>query len=459
MTARSLTLMAILAAAAITAEGCDSPTATASSAVDGRQRNDPEGGCGNLPTAPPSQRVDLVKPTFSDPTNIANPLFPISNLDRVLLLGSVDGEPLRVETTLLSDTRTIRTPDVNGHQVTTLVSQYVAWLDRRIHEVALDFYAQADGGAAWYLGEDVFNYEDGRIADTDGTWLAGRDGPVAMIMAANPQVGNVWRPENICGLVFEEVTVKSTGVTVEGPRGPVAGAIVVEELHMDGTLEDKIFAPGYGEFSTGDPGGDLEAVALAVPTDALPGPTPAELGTLSSGAAEIFDAAQSEAWDAASAAVGTMTGAWDTFRAAGVPPMLEVQMSGALAAVVEAVAAREPAEARQAAIDVALASLDFQLRHRPRAEIDLALLDLWARQLLVDAAADDEGAVLGDVATLRWIRDRIAHDVASPDLSHIDAQLSGLRAAAAARDPAAATAASARLRSSLARAQVTGRRS
>ncbi len=55
-----------------------------------------------------------------------------------------------------------------------------------------------------------------------------------MIMPANPQVGDVYRPENIPGFVFEEVTIQSTGLTVDGPTGSVAGAIVVKELHMDG---------------------------------------------------------------------------------------------------------------------------------------------------------------------------------------------------------------------------------
>ena len=62
---------------------------------------------------------------------------------------------------------------------------------------------------------------------------------------------------------------------------------------MEGTTEDKSFAPGYGEFYTAG-GGDVEALALAVPTDAASGPTPAELQTLSSGALDVFDAAGPE---------------------------------------------------------------------------------------------------------------------------------------------------------------------
>ena len=158
-----------------------------------------------------------------------------------------------------------------GQPVETLVSQYVAYLDGRIEEVALDHYAQADDGSVWYFGEDVFDYSDGAIVDTEGTWLAGKDGPAAMIMPADPKVGDVYRAENIPGVVFEEVRVKDVDKTAQGPRGPVAGAMVARELHVDGTRDDKAFAPGYGEFFTGA-GGDVEAMALAVRTPTRPGP-------------------------------------------------------------------------------------------------------------------------------------------------------------------------------------------
>jgi hypothetical protein len=79
----------------------------------------------------------------------------------------------------------------------TRIHQYVAYLGGRILEVALDWYAQADDGSVWYFGEDVFNYLDGMVADTHGTWLACKDGPPGMIMPAIPSPGQVYRPENI----------------------------------------------------------------------------------------------------------------------------------------------------------------------------------------------------------------------------------------------------------------------
>ena len=76
--------------------------------------------------APDAKRVDLVLPTFSDPTEITNPLFPVSRQESVLFVGHVDGKPFRTEVTLLPQTRI---GELEGMQVETAVSQYFAYLD------------------------------------------------------------------------------------------------------------------------------------------------------------------------------------------------------------------------------------------------------------------------------------------------------------------------------------------
>ncbi len=401
-----------------------------------------------LPVAPDSERVDLAVPVFSNPGNVTNPLFPISSLASVVLLGESDGEPFRSETTLLPGTKRITW---NGEQeVEALESQYVAYLDGRLHEVALDWYVQDDDGNVWYLGEDVFNYEDGRVAEMEGTWISCEDGPAAMIMPANPRVGDVYRPENSFGIVFEEVEVKSIGRTVPGPYGSVNGAILVEELHADGTYEDKTFAPGYGEFSTGAVGsGNLEVVAVAVPANALPGALPAELETLLSGANEIFDAAEAEQWKAVEASAAAMSAAWTTYRAGGVSAMLEAQMNDALESLDQEIPLRDPFEVRQAAVEVARATLDFRLRHRPPTEIDLGRFDQWVRQVLLDAEGNDRSGVRGDVSTLEWVWDRFAHTIGGTAAAAIEAELGALRAAADAGNLPVATASATRLREML----------
>ena len=401
-------------------------------------------GLAKLPLAPDSKRVDLASPPFSHPTEVTNPLFPISKLHSAVLNGTIDGKPFHTETTLLPHTRALEWP--RGHQVEALVSQYAAFLDGKIQEVALDYYAQADDGSVWYLGEDVFDYNDeGTIAFTTDSWTTGQDGPPAMIMPAHPQVGQAFRTENIPGLVFEEVTVKTVGKTVMGPSGPVEGAMVGEELHDDGKTSDKVFAPGYGEFLTKDTDG-VEAMALSVPTDALNGPTPPELESVSSGAGEAFDAARSRDWNAAAAAVDALSRAWAAFAIAGdVPPRLRLPMKSAIAGLGKAVDARDESEAATAAIDVGQAALDLELRYRDPDEIDLARFNLWARQTVVDAAAKRLGAVSGDVATLEWTRDRFADRLDPGDQSAINTELLALREAEVDTDFEAVSEAAARV--------------
>ena len=367
------------------------------------------GGLGDLQLAPDSARRDLVAAPFSNPTSITNPLFPISDLHSAVLNGHVDGKVFHTETTLLPWTRIVEwTP---GQCVRVLVSQYMAFLDGRLQETAIDLYAQADDGSVWYLGESVYDYaSDGLVITTEGTWQAGIDGPPAMIMASAPQVGDVNRAENIPGNSFEEVLVTDVAQTFGGPSGPVSGGIVARETHQDAAPSDKLFAPGYGEFRSTD-GPDVEAMALAAPTDSLPGGVPAELTTISNGADRIFASplANPTQWKRAETAAQAMLDAWAAFRSGDVPPRLVRPTRLALRGLIAQIASRNRPETYRASIDAAYASNDLQLRYRPVAEVDTVRFDLWARRALVDATDGSLGGVRSDVVTLEWIRDRIAH--------------------------------------------------
>ncbi|MEO7397126.1 MAG: hypothetical protein ABIW84_01025, partial [Ilumatobacteraceae bacterium] len=401
-------------------------------------------------TAPLSDRIDLAEPVFSNPTSINNPLFPISALAQVIQLGSEAGAAVRTEVTLLPETRII---EWNGTQVETLVSQFTAFHDGRVVEVAVDYFAQADDGSVWYFGEDVTNYEEGLIINHDGTWRAGTDGPPGMIMAADPMVGDVYRPENIPGFVFEEVTVKAVDQIVDGPRGPVEGAIMVQELLMDGLLEDKTFAPGYGEFYFAVPvEEEFVDMGIAVPVDALDESVPKELTTIHTSANEVFDAAESQDWTAIGSSVEAMTTAWDSYAGGALPPHLIEQMGAALELLGAGVDEKDPAAVRQGAVDVDYATLDLQLQYSPPAEIDLARMDRWARQVQIDVEAEDAGAVAGDVVVLTAIWDRVIHTVDPAVAASVDEALLGLRRAADAGDLTAAADAATMLQTSVAAA-------
>jgi hypothetical protein len=407
-------------------------------------RNEQGSAC--LPVAPEGDRVDRARPSFTDPTRITNPRFPVAGLTQVLQLGHEGGKPLRVEVTRLPRPRTI---EWDGRRVGTVASQFVAYLDGRIQEVAVDYFAQADDGSVWYFGEDVANYRDGTVADHDGSWLAGRDGPPGMIMPADPREGDVYRSENIPGLVFEQDTVRSTTGTVDGPRGPVQGATLVEELLMDGTVEHKAFAPGYGEFRA-QAKDELVTVALALPLDAAGGGPPGGLAGLVPGARSVAAAAAGGRWPAATSRADAMAAAWARARS-GVPELLAGQMTGTLAKLATAAAAHDPTRTGKAALGTEQAALDLRLRHRPPAEVDLTRLDLWARRLLADAAAKDRGAVAGDVATLQVLWNRAGHAADPAAAGRVAAALAALRRTIDSGRPSAAAADVPALRDALGR--------
>lgn len=388
---RSVMALALVAAVALAActSAAPRPSGTGNAQI-------PQPDVGDIAVADAADRVDLAMPTFTHPTQITNPLFPVAPDSAALLVGTVEGQAFRTEVTVLPTTRLMVW---EGQQVETVVSQYVAFLDGRIHEVAYDLYAQADDGSVWYFGEDVFNFADGAIADTHGTWHAGIDGPAAMIMPADPAAGDVYRPENIPGLVFEEVVVQATDQSVHGPFGTVSGAIVVEEHHMDGSTEQKTFAPGYGEFFT-DADGDVEALALAVPVDAGDGAAPAALDRLGDATSAAVDAAVADDADALATAAAEARAARAELGDDQVPAELRPLLDAAIAAVEDG----DPV----AALTLGRLAGDLRLRYEPVNRVDLSRIGLWGAQLVLDARAEDLDGVRADTFALRYTSERLA---------------------------------------------------
>jgi hypothetical protein len=200
---------------------------------------------------------------------------------------------------------------------------------------------------------------------------------------ATPRIGDVNRPENIAGLVWEEVAVKAIAKTVDGPRGPVPGAKVGRELHDDGTFSDKVFAPGYGEFYTAHEG-DVEALALAVPADSLPGPPPAELRKLSSGADRIFRLVGSKRRLRASRTLAGLRAAWKLHRSQGVAAGLAAPTGRALRELARGVRSMDTGPLRA------------RTRRRRAHRIDTRL-----EELRTNVADRELGAVMRTAAALR----------------------------------------------------------
>ena len=266
-----------------------------------------------------------------------------------------------------------------------------------------------------------------------------------MIMPAEPAVGDVYRPENSPGLVFEEVTVKSVDETLDGPFGPISGGLRVDELHMGGAHEEKFFAPGYGEFYT-EADDEIEALAMAVPTDAAQGEMPAEVESLATATADALAGVAGGDWAAATAATDRARASWDAMPDGVAPALVSPALEAALAELSDALAAQDTEAAGTSAMAAALLSSDLELRYRPVGDVDRARIGLWASRVAADLAIDDAAGVSSDLFALDYVRERLTSAISAEEMTRLNGLMEELGAAVAAEDAETATALAGELR-------------
>ena len=182
-------------------------------------------------------------------TNITNPLFPLSRLGPKVFEGQ-DTNPdtgevidTRLESTVLSKPRKVAGVEV-------LVLQEDVFANGQLVERALDYFAQHRDGSVYYFGEAVDNYENGKLVDHAGSWLAGKNGAApGIIMPANPVVGQTFNQENAPGVAEDRSTVLALDENVKTPAGKFRGCAKFEDtnpLESQSTSEFKWFCPGVG---------------------------------------------------------------------------------------------------------------------------------------------------------------------------------------------------------------------
>jgi hypothetical protein len=326
-------------------------------------------------------------PTFSNPTKINNPYFPVSKERLGIALGVEDGLSFRTETTLLPGTKTITW---DGGTVKTRIQQYVAYLDGDIIEVAYDWYAQADDGTVWYFGEDVFNYEDGVVVNTDGTWIAEPGAaPPGIIMPGKPFVGQVFNPENYFPIVWEEDTIKSLTHSENTPKGPINDAMYIDEKLLDGSWGTKTYAKGFGELRATGPNEDAH---LAVFNQAGNfGYFPAKLDAIESHADDLMYALPN--WTKANKKFDQLTKVWNAYKPKaakdGVPTEFIASFDANLADLKAAMQAKDGLVAKESANDIRMDAVDMMTVYNPEEPTDLLRFEVMERELILDVKGKD----------------------------------------------------------------------
>lgn len=191
---------------------------------------------------------------------VTNPYLPLSKVTRAELERA--GKK-RVTVIRRVEEKTER---VAGVECRVLLEE--EFVNGNLHEVARNFFAQKDG-AVWFFGEDVDNYQNGKVANHDGSWRVGKEGVAEpfLYMPAQPRVGEKFRYEDVKGVAEDEAEVISTSEALE-----VGGTKYTDVLKLKATIlidrEVKVryYAKGVGLIREEEAGGkvlDLKKVVMA----------------------------------------------------------------------------------------------------------------------------------------------------------------------------------------------------
>jgi hypothetical protein len=149
----------------------------------------------------------------------------------------------RVEITVLDETKTVA-------GVNTRVVEEREWNDGHLKEVARNYFAICDQTKdVFYFGEDVDNYKDGKVANHDGTWLAGvNNNKPGLMMPGTPKPKMKYYQEIAPGVAMDRAEVMSLNETCTTPAGTFKRCMKVKEGSALELLakEYKYHAPGIG---------------------------------------------------------------------------------------------------------------------------------------------------------------------------------------------------------------------
>ena len=201
---------------------------------------------------------------FSHPRDITNPFLPLAYLKQDILEGTEGGQKVRIERTILPDKH--KTFEIGGQTIEALVMEDREIKNGALEEVTLDYFAQDDEGTVYYLGEDVDEYEDGKVKGHSGAWLLGKDTKnPGVIIPAHPKAGDQFKSEDVNNEIHEDDEVVSVGETVSVPAGTYENCVKVKEILADGEIEFKFYAPGVGVVREVPAGGDVVLKSHSAP--------------------------------------------------------------------------------------------------------------------------------------------------------------------------------------------------
>ena len=194
-------------------------------------------GCGSSAPGPAATRTASAAAAahaagngkFSHPLAVNNPMFPLAVGTQFIYEGKIvqDGEskPHGVTFTVTDVSKV-----VDGVQ--TVVAWDRDFLEGRLQEQELAFFAQDDRGNVWNFGEYPEEYENGKFTGAPSTWIRGTGGAYGGIhMLSQPRAGMKYREGLVPAIEFDDVSV----VARTGQQACLAGTCYKQVLVVDET--------------------------------------------------------------------------------------------------------------------------------------------------------------------------------------------------------------------------------
>lgn len=196
-----------------------------------------------------TERFELDECTFS--SNGRNAHFSIRPGDTLVLEGQEDGEVVRVQITVLNETKSITFKEEDDTlTVQTRVVEEREWKDGELVEVSRNYYARCEQtGDIFYFGEDVDIYENGVVVSHDGAWLAGKNhARPGLIMPGRFLLGSRYAQEVAPNVAEDRAEHVKMGLRVNTPAGTFEDCVeVVETTPLEpGAKSIKRYCPEIG---------------------------------------------------------------------------------------------------------------------------------------------------------------------------------------------------------------------
>lgn len=205
------------------------------------------------PATPPVEVEVMWEKTFAVDTAALrstgdNPYFPLRPGRRLLYSGNEDGSLVQLTITV-----TDRTEQVDG--VLTRVVEERATKNGKLVEVAQNYLASDNvTGDLYCFGEDVDNYENGRVTNHNGSWRSGSAGAqFGLLLPGQPNPGDHYYQENAPGVALDRAEVITLTDSMTTPAGSYSGCLRTEETSGLNPQErgSKVYAPGVGLVADG----------------------------------------------------------------------------------------------------------------------------------------------------------------------------------------------------------------